>query len=139
MKYALKALVEIVNTQEEYITAIDISKKANIPYKFLEQILTELRRGHIINSKKGNAGGHYLLKDPKSVNLADIYRLIDGPIALVPCASLNFYEPCKDCPSEETCMVRLALVKVGAETSKALQSISIEDLAKGGSVRDTLL
>lgn len=131
MKYALKALIEIANTEESYMSANDIAEKANIPYKFLEQILTELRRGRIISSKKGSAGGYYFLKKTAAINLAEIYRLIDGPIALISCASINFYEPCTDCPDESTCTIHHALIKVRDETLKVLESITIDDLAKG--------
>lgn len=137
MKYALKALIEIANKTENHIAANDIAEKANIPFKFLEQILTELRKGRLINSKKGSAGGYYFVKSPDKISLADIYRLIEGPIALVPCASITFYEPCADCPNEDTCMIHHALVRVRNETLKALQNISIDDLAKGSFVQDT--
>ena len=131
MKYALKALIEIANKQEAYATAHVIAEKANVPVKFLEQILTELRKGRIINSKKGSAGGYYFLKEPKNVTVADIYRLIDGPIAWVSCASLNIYEPCADCPDEQACSIHHALVHVRNETLNVLQKMTIEDLATG--------
>jgi Rrf2 family protein len=131
MKYALKALIEIANNKEEHISASHIAEKANVPIKFLEQILTELRKGHIVNSKKGSFGGYYLLKTPQNITIADIYRLIDGPIAWVPCASLNFYETCKDCPNEATCNIHHALVYLRNETLRVLQKMTIEDLAMG--------
>lgn len=137
MKYAIKALIEIANNKEALIAASDIAEKANIPYKFLEQILTELRKGRIINSKKGSAGGYYFIKEPQQVSLADVYRLIDGPIALIPCASLHFYEPCTDCPNEASCAIHHALIQVRNETLKVLQNMSIEDLATGRLMKNT--
>lgn len=137
MKYAIKALIEIANNKEALIAASDIAEKANIPYKFLEQILTELRKGRIINSKKGSSGGYYFIKEPQQVSLADVYRLIDGPIALIPCASLHFYEPCTDCPNEASCAIHHALIQVRNETLKALQNMSIEDLATGRLMKNT--
>lgn len=131
MKYALKALIEIANKQEEYLSANVIAEKGNVPIKFLEQILTDLRKGRIINSKKGSAGGYYFTKAPQTVTLAEVYRLIDGPIALISCASLNFYERCTDCPNEETCSIHHALIHVRNETLKVLQKMTIEDLATG--------
>lgn len=131
MKYALKALIEIANKQEKYAKANAISERANISLKFLEQILGELRKGRILSSKQGAAGGYYFLKDPKEVTLADVYRLIDGPIAWVACASLNFYEPCEDCPNEAACAIHHALVHVREENLKVLQKMSIHDLATG--------
>ncbi len=136
LKYALKALIEIANKEQELATANMIAEKANIPLKFLEQILTELRKGRIINSKKGSAGGYYFLKEPKDVTLADIYRLIDGPIALVSCASLTFYERCSDCPNEEMCNIHHALIHVRNETLRVLQKMTIEDLATGNFVKE---
>jgi len=131
MKYALKALVEIYNTQDELISAHRIAENTKIPEKFLEQILTELRKGRIINSRKGSFGGYYLLKSSDQVTIADIYRLIDGPIAWVSCASLNFYEPCSDCPNEKTCNLHHALIHVRSETLKILDNITIADVSKG--------
>lgn len=133
MKYALKALIHIANHQETegYVKAHDIAEQAQIPKKFLEQILLDLKKGRIINSKQGNVGGYYFIKPPNKVTLADVYRLIDGPIALVPCASKNFYEKCEDCPDENTCSIRFALIQVRDETLKVLEKKNIDDLAKG--------
>lgn len=131
MKYALKALIEIANCTDEHISAGVIAEKANIPIKFLEQILTELRRGRIVSSKKGSAGGYYFLKPPTSVTIAEIYRIIDGPIAWAPCASLNFYERCADCADEETCSIHHAFVHIRNETLRVLNDITVEDMAQG--------
>ena len=131
MKYALKALIEIVNSKEEYIAAHTIAEKANVPIKFLEQILNELRKGRIVNSKKGSFGGYYMLKEPAQVTLADVSRLIEGPIALLPCGSLNFYERCDDCPNEDTCQVHKAVVQVRDKTLKVLEKITLKSMASG--------
>ena len=72
----------------------DISRKKKIPLKFLENILLELKR-QIFLAVKGKGGGYYLAKDPHKILLADVLRLVDGPIALLPCVSLHFYEKCK--------------------------------------------
>lgn len=131
MKYALKALVEIANHKEDHISAGLIAENTKIPIKFLEQILTELRKGRIINSRKGSFGGYYFLKSPTLISIADIYRLIDGPIAWVSCASLNFYEPCQDCPNEIACNLHHALIHIRNETLKTLEHISITDVSNG--------
>jgi Rrf2 family protein len=131
MKYALKALVEISHNKDEHISASRIAENTKIPVKFLEQILTELRKGRIINSKKGSFGGYYLLKIPNEITIADIYRLIDGPIAWVFCASLNFYEPCSDCPNEQSCNLHHALIHVRNETIKILANVTIADVSSG--------
>jgi Rrf2 family protein len=131
MKYALKALICIANAEEAHVKTSDIAEKAQIPKKFLEQILLELKKGGILSSKQGNVGGFYFLKKPNEVTLADVYRLIDRQIALIPCASKNFYEPCKDCLNEETCSIRHALIEVRDGTLKVLESKNIAQLAEG--------
>lgn len=130
MKYALKALIYIAEHRETQVKTKDIAEHAMIPKKFLEQILLELKRGRIINSKQGNAGGYYLLKKPDQVALAEVYRLIDGPIALLSCASTNFYEPCEDCPDEGSCKIRLALMRVREQTLSVMEQTTIADLTE---------
>lgn len=130
MKYALKALLHIAKQPDGFAKTTDIAEKAMIPKKFLEQILLQLKHGRIINSKQGNVGGFYFAKNPNTVTLADIHRLIDGPIALVPCASKNYYEPCVDCPDEGTCAIRHALIEVRDETLKVLEKRNIADLVE---------
>ena len=131
MKYALKALIYIANhPTEAQVKTSDIATNARIPRKFLEQILLELKKGRIIQSRQGNVGGFYLLKKPETVTLADVYRLIDGPIALVSCVSKNFYAPCDDCPNEAECGIHRALLEVRDETLKVLEKRNIADLAK---------
>jgi Rrf2 family protein len=128
MKYALKALIHIANQPDGFAKTTDIAEKAMIPKKFLEQILLQLKHGRIINSKQGNVGGFYFAKNPNAITLADIHRLIDGPIALIPCASKNYYEPCVDCVNEKTCRIRLSLIRVRDETLKILEQTSIADM-----------
>lgn len=130
MKYALKALIYIAENDAEQVKTKDIAEQAKIPKKFLEQILLELKRGRIVSSRQGNTGGYYLLKKTTEVTLAEVYRLIDGPIALLACASKNFYEPCDDCPDEEDCKIRLALTKVREQTIAVMEQTKISDLTK---------
>jgi Rrf2 family protein len=139
MKYALKALIHIANHQDAGIVkAQDIAEQAQIPKKFLEQILLDLKKGRIINSKQGNIGGYYFIQKPENVTLADVYRLIDGPIALVPCASKNYYEPCTDCSNEAECSIRHALIEVRDETLKILEKRNIADLAEGSFMKNAV-
>jgi Rrf2 family protein len=128
MKYALKALIYMAKKEEGFAKTSEIAQEANIPKKFLEQILIDLKKGQILNSKQGNTGGYYFLKKPAEITLASVYRLIDGPIALIPCASKMYYEKCEDCQDEATCAIRLSLIKVRDETLKILESQNIEDL-----------
>ena len=130
MKYALKALIHIARKEDGFAKTSEIAEQAKIPRKFLEQILLELKKGHILSSKQGNEGGFYFVKKQEEVTLADVYRLIDGPIALLACASKMFYEPCQDCPNEAECSIRLALMEVRDETLKILEGKNIAQLAE---------
>ncbi len=128
-KYALKALIYLAQQEENHIAkTIDIAEGANIPKKFLEQILLDLKRGHFVSSKQGKLGGYYLIKSKNLITLADIHRLFDGAIALLPCVSLNFYEPCLDCKSEAECGLRLGLIAIRDKTLQAMQNITIASL-----------
>lgn len=130
-KYALKALLYLAQQDSNHISkTIDIAEEANIPKKFLEQILLDLKRGHLVGSKQGKFGGYYLLKPGNEITLADIHRLFDGAIALLPCASLNFYERCLDCKEEAECLLRHGLMTIRDETLKAMQGITIASLVK---------
>lgn len=128
-KYALKALLYLAQQNEgEIAKTLAISEKANIPKKFLEQILLDLKRAHFVGSKQGKLGGYYLLKSKNEITLADLHRLFDGAIALLPCASLNFYERCTDCKDEAECLLRKGLISVREETLKSMQNITIASL-----------
>jgi len=129
-KYAIKALIHLAKQEKGVLfTTSSISGNANIPKKFLEQILLDLKRASMVSSVQGAKGGYYLSKDPRKINLADIYRLFDGAVALLPCASEKFYEHCKDCPDEESCSLKWGLMKVREKTFNALKDISIYKLA----------
>ncbi|MDW8273192.1 MAG: Rrf2 family transcriptional regulator [Chitinophagales bacterium] len=96
-KYAIKALLYLARNKEQKRTLIEeIATKENIPKKFLEAILLELKNAGILGSKKGRGGGYYLIKTVSQINMADILRLYDGPIALVPCAAYKYYQPCEE-------------------------------------------
>ena len=130
-KYALKALLYLAQQEEGHIArTIEIAEGANIPKKFLEQILLDLKRGHFVGSKQGKYGGYYLIKSKSTITLADIHRLFDGAIALLPCVSLNFYERCADCKNESECLLRQGLMVIRDETLKAMEAITIASLVK---------
>ncbi|MEC4115212.1 RrF2 family transcriptional regulator [Myroides pelagicus] len=126
-KYALKAMVCLARVYKQgQLTIASIAEQENIPKKFLEQILLELKRVKLVNSKKGVAGGYYLIKDPNEVSVADLYRIFDGPIALTPCVSLNYYEPCDDCVDEETCYLRNQLIEIRDKTRKSMSEATLQ-------------
>ena len=125
-KYAIHALVYLAERYDQGPVQIEeIAKKQHIPHKFLEAILLELRHAEILESKKGKGGGYFLVKKPSEVNLMQVMRLIDGPIALLPCVSLNFYDRCEECKNEKTCGIRDRLTIVRDETLRALEQSTL--------------
>ncbi len=128
-KYAIKALVILgKNTDKPPMQISKIAELEHIPKKFLEQILLDLRNAGFLYSKKGAGGGYSLNKDPKEIFLVSIMRITDGPIAMVPCASLNFYHKCDECHSELTCGIRNVFIDVRDVTLKILTETSIADI-----------
>lgn len=128
-QYALKALTYLAEKKATGPVLIsEISKKKKIPLKFLESILLELKKSEILNSKKGKGGGYFFAQDPKKVPIAKVLRLIDGPIALLPCVSLNFYEKCKNC-DERNCGLSNVMISVRDASLKILEKKTIADIA----------
>lgn len=131
VKYAIKTLLFLDNmSTEQLYSAKKISENEKIPLKFLEQILRELKQHKILKSERGAEGGYTFLKKPEDIKIIDVIRIVDGPIAMLPCASINFYEKCADCRDEETCTIRKLLVKV-RDTMLPLLDTSIADLKNG--------
>lgn len=128
-KYGIKALIYIAKQDNLMPVLIsEISEKENISKKFLEAILLDLKRIGLVGSKKGKGGGYYLLKNPREISVATIIRFLDGPIALLPCVSLNFYEKCSDCPSEETCSLNKLMIQVRDNALGVLEKKTLYDL-----------
>ena len=116
-KYGIKALTFLARQENNTpIQIAEIAKSESISIKFLESILLLLRHSGYLGSKKGKGGGYYLIKEPKDINMAHVYRILEGPIALLPCASHNFYEKCEDCKDEVTCGVRKLMMEVRDNT-----------------------
>ncbi len=132
-KYALKALLCLAEEHGKGPVLIShISEKENIPKKFLEAILLDLRNTGWLLSRKGKGGGYYLRISPKEISLAQVIRLIDGPIAMTPCVSLNYYEKCDDCLDEKTCHIRIIMERVRDSMLSVLSNTSLADLQKLG-------
>ncbi|MBK8516972.1 MAG: Rrf2 family transcriptional regulator [Saprospiraceae bacterium] len=131
-RYAVKALMVLYKTFEskQPIRISDIAENENIPKKFLEAILLDLRKIGIVNSKMGAHGGYYLSKHPDEIFLSQIIRFTGGPIALVPCVSLNFYERCEECTDEATCGFRDVMREVRDASLHILSKTSLEDLVQ---------
>jgi len=106
-KYAIKAMIYLSKKKKgEHALISEISDNERIPKKFLEAILLDLRKAGYLGSKKGKGGGYYLIKSPEEINMADVLRLFEGAIALVPCVAHKYYERCEECVDEETCAIR---------------------------------
>ncbi len=128
-KYAMNALLHLAKESGKGPILIStIAEQENIPQKFLETILLELRNAGILASKKGKGGGYYLRKKPEEVDLAEIIRLFDGAIALLPCVTFRFYERCEECKDEETCAIREVFKKVRDESVRIFKNHSLKDL-----------
>ncbi|MUU77824.1 RrF2 family transcriptional regulator [Winogradskyella endarachnes] len=129
-KYGIKALVHLARQEERTPVQIStISKAENISQKFLESILLTLKKNGVLGSKKGKGGGYYLLKEPKDIPMTTVMRLLEGPIAMVPCVSLNFYEKCEDCPDEKICAVNKLMLEVRDNTLKIFRNTTLADLS----------
>jgi Rrf2 family protein len=128
-KYGIKALTFLAKQEDRTPVAIAvISKSENISLKFLESILLTLRKNGILGSKKGKGGGYYLLKEPNEIQMTSIMRVLEGPIAMVPCVSLNFYEKCDDCPDENICTVHNLMIQVRDSSLQIFRNTSLADL-----------
>jgi Rrf2 family protein len=129
-QYAFKALMYLAqNNDKGPVLIAEISRKKKIPLKFLENILLELKKAGILESKKGKGGGYYFAVNPSEVPMAKVMRLLDGPIALLPCVSLNFYEKCKNC-DEKSCGLHDMMTLVRDTTLKVLEKKTVADIAR---------
>jgi len=129
-KYGLKALAYIAKQENnDPIQIAEIAANENISHKYLESILLTLRKSGVLSSKKGKGGGYYLLKAPKNIPMTDIIRILEGPIAMVPCVSLNYYEKCDDCEDEDTCSVHNLMLQVRDKTLEVFRNNTLADIA----------
>lgn len=127
-QYGLKALGYLASKYGQGPVLIsEIAKSKKIPIKFLESILLQLKNKGVLDSKKGKGGGYFLANAPKKTTLAFAIRIVDGPIAMIPCVSLNFYEKCKDC-NEATCGLNKAMAFTRDATLKILEKKTLQDL-----------
>jgi Rrf2 family protein len=128
-KYGLKALAFIARQEKgDMVQIATISKSENISHKFLESILLTLRKAGFLGAKKGKGGGYYMLKDASEIKMTDVIRTLEGPIAMLPCVSLNYYEKCDDCPDEDACSVHKLMIQVRDNTLKILRKNTLADL-----------
>jgi Rrf2 family protein len=130
-QYAFRALTYLVNKYDEGPVLIsEIARKKKIPLKFLENILLELKKAGVLESKKGKGGGYYIKDNPSKTSIASVVRVVDGPIAMLPCVSLYFYSKCKNC-DERNCGLHDIMEKVRDATLKILENRTLKDLVSG--------
>ncbi|MBU3030483.1 RrF2 family transcriptional regulator [Paracoccus marinaquae] len=130
-KYALKSLMVMADEQANDGAALrieEIAERSGAPKRFLEHILLDLKRAGLIGSRRGRKGGYELIKDPERVSLAEILRLIDGPMAPLPCLSRKAYQRCEDCRDEKTCRVRAVFGGFYSAYILMIESLTLADL-----------
>ena len=133
-EYGLRAMISLADIGDQeppypLVQIKDISERANIPAKFLEQILLALKNAGLLQSKMGFGGGYYLARPAAEINLGQIVRVLDGPLAPVRCVSQMAYEPC-DCPDEHTCGLRMVMGDVRNAIADILDNTSLADVAR---------
>ncbi len=131
-KYALKALTRLTlnyDTRKPLLIS-EISERENIPKKFLEAILLELRNNGILQSQKGKGGGYLLKLPPEQVKISRVIRIIDGPIAPLLCVSLNFYDKCEDCVSEVSCKIRPLMQQIRDANLQVYENTTLKELSQ---------
>ena len=127
-QYAFKALAYLTEKFNKGPVLIsEISTKKKVPLKFLENILLELKKAGILESKKGKGGGYFLKKDPAQIKVATIVRLVNGPIAMLPCVSLYFYKRCDNC-DETSCGLHDIMIQVRDASLSVLENKTLADL-----------
>jgi Rrf2 family protein len=130
-KYGLKALLHLARLKAgETAVGGDIASANNLPKKFMDAILVELRNNGLVRSKKGRGGGYALARPAAKISVGEIVRLLDGPLAPIRCASRTAYRPCEDCVSVKQCEVRLAMLEVRDAVAAILDNTSLEEITR---------
>lgn len=133
-KYGLQAIIYLARESRKHKEPFLISELAeheNIPKKFLEIILLDMRKQGILHSKMGKGGGYFLAKPASEISIGQIVRVLDGPLAPISCVSKTAYRKCDDCKDEKTCEIRKIMQKVRDATAKILDGTTLEDAVKG--------
>jgi Rrf2 family protein len=130
-RYTLKALINLARSEVGTRQVSAIAAEEKIPRKFLEAIMSDLRRGGLVDSTRGKTGGYRLARPADLITFGQVIRLTDGPLALLPCASRNFYRRCEDCSDEATCVLRRIMADVRSEVSEILDHMTLADALAG--------
>ncbi len=124
-KYALRALM-VLTRNKKMLQTKTIAKEADVPQKFLETILLDLKNNGYVGSKRGIFGGYFLTRDANEITIGNVIRVIDGPLAPIRCASVTAYQKCDDCQDEKTCEIRKAMVEVRNAIAGVLDNKSLQ-------------
>jgi Rrf2 family protein len=133
MKYALKALLVLADEKAgdgQALRIEEIARRAETPKRFLEHILLEIRNAGYIASIRGRNGGYQMIKDPATIPLSELLRMIDGPIAPLACLSRRAYQRCDDCADEATCRIRQVFAEVFWSYLVLIESLTLADLLR---------
>jgi Rrf2 family protein len=139
-KYAVRATLVLAELKPTngWTSAGELAEAADVPRKFLEAILTQLRDHGLVESRRGPAGGHRLVAKPSEVSAADVIRAIDGPLAMTPCASATAFAACDDCAAVETCRLRHLMRRARDAVASVLEECTLADLTEAGRAEELL-
>ncbi len=127
-KYAFRALLAVAAAPSgEALTSAEIAKRHNIPHKFLEQILLDLKKAGILDSRRGKTGGYVMLRPADTISFGEVLRLFEGPLAPLPCLSRQSYRACEDCVNESQCEIRREFGRAYDASRQILDSRTIAD------------
>lgn len=129
-KYAVRATIRLAERpqDEDWVQTADVAAQERIPRKFLEAILVQLRDHGIVESRRGAHGGYRLLRDPAAISIADIIRIVDGPLALTPCASVTRFRPCADCVDIKLCRLQPLMRRTRDAVAAVLENCSLASM-----------
>ena len=127
-KYALRALTTLARHTPDTLPAREIAVEARVPEKFLEAILLELKRHGFVESRKGKGGGYFLRREPSEITFGSVIRVLEGPLAAVPCVSQTAYMKCVECPVAVAWGVRVAMKEVRDATARILDNTTLADI-----------
>jgi Rrf2 family protein len=138
-KYAVRATMVLAELKPDNVwtSAAELAEAADVPRKFLEAILTQLRDQGLVESRRGPAGGHRLIAQPATITAADVIRAIDGPLAMTPCASSTAFRACDDCVDVQSCRLRSLMRRARDAVASVLEQCTLADLTAEGA--DALL
>ena len=134
-KYALKAMCHLAGQEPGFLVQVaHIARQNVISKKFLDAIMSDLRRAGLVSSKKGKGGGYTLARPAREISVGTIVRVIDGPLAPIACASVTAYCPCEDCVDVKTCQVRAMMIAARNAIANVLDNTNLAEMRAFGNV-----